>query len=84
MLSTWIGIGLLAILLIWLLGFGRRRPEPSPEDDVDTPIARDELAEAEAAVKDDPDAAAAADVVDDDEDDWGPGSGHSPMPGILP
>jgi hypothetical protein len=61
---------------------GKARPI-APEDDVDTPIDRDELAEAERAIKDDPDAKAAADAIDDDTDDWGPGSGRSPIPGVL-
>jgi len=81
-MATWIGLILLAALTIWLLGVGKRRPV-QPEDDVTTPIDHDELAEAERQIKDDPDAKPARDAVDDD-DDWGPGSGHSPMPGVLP
>ena len=82
MVTTWIGIALLALVLVWLLGLGRRTPI-APEDDIDTPIDHDELAEAERAVKEDRTAKPAADAVDDDDDDWGPGSGHSPMPGVL-
>ncbi|MGH7582211.1 MAG: hypothetical protein ACREL5_03185 [Gemmatimonadales bacterium] len=82
-MGTWIGLILLAALTIWLLGVGKRRPV-QPEDDVTTPIDNDELAEAEREIKDDPDAKPARDAVDDDDDDWGPGSGHSPMPGVLP
>lgn len=81
-MSTWIGIVVLALLLVWLLGLGKRKPI-APEDDVDSPVDQDELTAAERAIRDDPDAKAAADVVDDD-DDWGPGSSHSPMPGVLP
>ena len=83
MLSTWIGIIVIAALLVWLLGVGKRTPI-APEDDVDTAMDHDLLAEAEREIKDDPTAKAAADAVDDDDDDWGPGSGHSPMPGVLP
>jgi hypothetical protein len=82
-MTVWIGLGVMAVLLIWLLGIGRRKPIVAPEDDVDSAVDHDELAEAEAAIKDDPDAKAAADAVADDDDDWGPGSGHSPMPGVL-
>ncbi len=84
MLGTWIGVAVVAFALVWFLGIGRRKPIVAPEDDLDTPVDRDELAEAERAVKDDPDAKAAADAVIDDDEDWGPGSGHSPMPGVLP
>jgi hypothetical protein len=81
MRGTWVGIALIAVLLIWLLGVGKRKPV-APEDDVDTPIDEEELAEAEAELKDDPDARPTG---DDDEDDWGPGTGgHSPVPGVLP
>jgi len=81
-MTTWIGLVLAVALLVWLLGVGKRRPI-APEDDVTTPIDHDELTEAEREIKDDPDAKPAADAVDDDNDDWGPGSGHSPMPGVL-
>jgi hypothetical protein len=82
MLGTWIGVAVIAALLVWLLGLGKRKPI-APEDDVDAPIDQDELTEAEREIKDDPTAKPAADAVDDD-DDWGPGSGHSPVPGVLP
>ncbi|HEY4099987.1 MAG TPA: hypothetical protein VGM20_03825 [Gemmatimonadales bacterium] len=82
MVGIWVTVALIGAFLIWLLGLGKGKPI-APEDDVDTPVDADELTEAERAVKDDPDARAAADAVDDDTDDWGPGSGHSPMPGIL-
>ncbi|MGH7524818.1 MAG: hypothetical protein ACREK8_10960 [Gemmatimonadales bacterium] len=82
MLGTWIGVIVIGAALIWLLGLGRRRAI-APEDDVDSPVDHDELAAAEREVRNDPDAKPAADAVDDDDDDWGPGSGHSPMPGIL-
>ena len=85
MLTTWIGIGVMALLLVWLLGVGKRQDarKPAPEDDVNTPIDHSELDAAEREIRDDPDAKAAADAVDTDDDDWGPGSGHSPMPGVL-
>jgi hypothetical protein len=82
MLGTWIGVAVIAAFLVWLLGLGRRKPI-APEDDLATPIDRDELAEAEREIKDDPTAKPAADAVDDD-DDWGPGTGNSPVPGVLP
>ena len=52
-MGSLIGLVLLAALFIWLLGVGTRRPVPAPEDDVTTPIGRDELAEAEAALRED-------------------------------
>ena len=82
MLSTWVGIAAMGALLAWLLGIGKRQDRRAPEDDVDTPINTDELEAAERDVRDDPDARAAADAVDNDDDDWGPGSGHSPLPGV--
>ncbi len=81
-MGTWIGVAALGALLLWLLGAGRRGNPVAPEDDMQTPTDVDELEEAEREVRDDPDARPAADAVDDDEDDWGPGSGHSPMPGV--
>lgn len=83
MTGTWVAIALVAAFLAWLLGVGRRERPAAPEDDLRTPIDAAELDEAERAVRDDPDAKPAADVVEDDDDDWGPGSGHSPMPGVL-
>ena len=83
MLSAWVGIAAMAALLVWLLGVGRRQDRRrAPEDDLETPIDRAELDAAEREIRDDPDARAAADAVDNDEDDWGPGSGHSPIPGV--
>ena len=84
MIATWVGIAAIAALLYWLLGIGKRqdaRRQP-PEDDVETPIDHAELDAAEREIRDDPDAKAAADAVDDSDDDWGPGSGHSPIPGV--
>ena len=83
MIATWVGIAALGALLYWLLGVGKRPNPRAPEDDIDTPIDRAELEAAERAIRDDPDAKAAADAVDNDDDDWGPGTGHSPMPGVL-
>ena len=82
MISTWVGIAAMAALLVWLLGVGRRQDARPPEDDVETPIDHAELDAAEREIRDDPDAKAAADAVDNDDDDWGPGSGHSPIPGV--
>jgi len=79
--GSWIGIALIAVLLIWLLGVGKRKPV-APEDDVDTPIDEHELAEAERELRDDPDARPNG---EEDDDDWGPGTGgSSPVPGVLP
>lgn len=83
MLSAWVGIAAMAALLVWLLGIGKRQDRRAPEDDVDTPIDSDALEAAEREIQNDPDAKAAADAVDSDDDDWGPGSGHSPLPGVL-
>lgn len=82
MISTWVGIAAIAVLLFWLLGIGKRQDAHPPEDDVETPIDHAELDAAEREIRDDPDAKAAADAVDNDDDDWGPGSGHSPIPGL--
>jgi hypothetical protein len=83
MIGTWVAIAFIAAFLAWLLGAGRHSRPAAPEDDLETPIDQAELDEAERAVRNDPDAKAAADAVDSDDDDWGPGSGHSPLPGVL-
>jgi hypothetical protein len=82
-MGAWIGIVVIGLFLVWLLGLGKRRPI-APEDDVETLVDQDELADAEREIKDDPTAKPAADAVADDDDDWGPGTGHSPVPGVLP
>ncbi len=87
-MGSLIGLVALAALFIWLLGVGTRRPVPAPEDDVATPIGRDELAEAEAALREDRSTrsigeALAAEGGDEEDEDWGPGSpGHGGLPGI--
>jgi hypothetical protein len=83
MISTWVGIAAIAALLVWLLGVGKRQDARAAEDDVETPIDHAELDAAEREIRNDPDAKPAADAVDDDDDDWGPGSGHSPLPGVM-
>lgn len=83
MTGTWVAIAFIAAFLAWLLGIGKRARPAAPEDDLATPIDHTELDEAERAVRNDPDATPAADAVDSDDDDWGPGSGHSPLPGVL-
>src|ERR1043165_5317062 len=45
-MGLWIGVALL-IALVWWLFLPRRRTARAPEDDVRSPIDRDELAEAE-------------------------------------
>ena len=82
-MGTFIAFGILALLLLWLLGVGRRAPTHDPMDEFEGESNAAELAEAELAVKDDPDAKPASEAVDDDDEEWGPGSGHSPMPGVL-
>jgi hypothetical protein len=65
-------VGVVAIvgLLLWLFSGRRKRAAPAPEDDLITPIDRDELAEAERELAED-DGAREAD--DDAPEDWGPG-----------
>ena len=82
MIAALISVAFLGAFLAWLMGVGGKRAV-APEDDIDTPIDRSELEEAERAIRDDPDARAAADAVDDDDEDWGPGSGHSALPGVM-
>lgn len=82
-MGTFIAFGLMALLLLWLLGVGRRAPTYDPTDEFDGETNATELEEAERAVRNDPDAKPASEAVDDDDEDWGPGSGHSPMPGVL-
>ncbi|MBM4186249.1 MAG: hypothetical protein FJ206_02950 [Gemmatimonadetes bacterium] len=65
-------VGVLVIaVFVWLArgGPARRRPV-APEDDVTTPIDRDELAAAERELADAPDPS----DLDDEDDDWGPGA----------
>ena len=83
-MSTWVGIALMVAFLAWMLGIGKRQDRRAVEDDVETPIDHDALAEAEREIQHDPDAKAAADAVDDSDDDWGPGAGgQGPLPGIT-
>ena len=60
-------------LLVWFIGGKRTRRTPAPEDDVETPVDRAELEEAERELGEDESARPLRDGVDDDEDDWGPG-----------
>jgi predicted small lipoprotein YifL len=79
-----IGAAALVGLFLWLVGAGRRTPLVAPEDDVDTPVDVDALAEAERELAEDPKARPIHDAFDDDnDDDWGPGAGRSSLPGIL-
>jgi hypothetical protein len=82
-MGTFIAFGLMGLLLLWLLGVGRRAPTHDPMDEFEGVSDEAELEEAELEVRDDPNAKPASEVVDDDDEDWGPGSGHSPMPGVL-
>jgi hypothetical protein len=72
-MGLWIGVALL-IALVWWLFLPRRRTARAPEDDVRSPIDRDELAEAERDLERDPRARPLEQGWDDEEDDWGPGA----------
>ena len=73
-MGFWIGVGLFVLLVAWLM-LPRRRAAPAPEDDVSTPIDRQELEEAERELEQDPRPRRLEHGLDDDEDDWGPGAG---------
>lgn len=80
-----IGLIALAALFAWLMGFGSRRPAPAPEDDIDSAPDHDELAAAEAELRQDPSARSIGEALEGegDDDDWGPGSpGRGGLPGI--
>lgn len=67
-------VGLVVAVLVWLVRGGpTRRAVPAPEDDITTPIDRDELEAAERELADD----AEARDVDADDDDWGPGTANA-------
>ena len=80
-MGTLIAVGLIVAFLLWLIGAGRRDREIAPEDDVETPLDRDELAEAEAELMEDAEARSIDEAMEDDED-WGPGTGRPNLPGI--
>ena len=62
-------------LLFWLFRPVPRRGVPAPEDDVRTPIDRDELDAAEREVRRDRQAKSLGSQAEEDvEDDWGPGT----------
>ena len=67
-----IPIAILALLLLFFFRPLRRRAVPEPEDDVTTPIDREELEQAEREVKD---ARGAKSIDEAEQDDWGPGAG---------
>ena len=70
-----IGLALLVALVFWRFGVVRRRTEPAPEDDVDSPIDEESLSEAERELKADQSARPLQDGFEEGEtDDWGPGS----------
>jgi len=73
-MGTWIGVAALLAVLWWLFAPRRRRATPAPEDDVTTPIDREELEEAERELRQDPRPRGLDQGFDDDEDDWGPGT----------
>jgi predicted small lipoprotein YifL len=76
-----LGVVALIAILLWFVGAGKRGPVPAPEDDIDTPLDRDELAEAEAELAEDPGARSIDEALEDD--DWGPGTGGGALPGIM-
>lgn len=81
-----IGLLALAALFAWLMGFGSRRAAPAPEDDIDSAPDHDELAAAEAELRQDRSARAIGEALEGegDDDDWGPGSpGRGGLPGIT-
>ncbi len=80
-MGTLIAVGLIVALLLWLMGAGRHDRPFAPEDDLETPIDRDELAEAEAELAEDSEAHEIDEALGDD-DDWGPGTGRPNLPGI--
>jgi hypothetical protein len=73
-MGTWIGVAALVAVLWWLFVPRRQRAAPAPEDDVTTPIDREELEEAERELEQDPRPRSLEQGLDDDEDDWGPGT----------
>ena len=85
MAGSLIGAAVLIAALRWLMGFGRGRPAPAPEDDVSTPMDKDELAIAEAELAEDSAARPINEALGEegDDDDWGPGTSRSGLPGIL-
>ena len=70
-----IGLALLAALVLWLFGVGRRRTLPAPEDDIESQIDEESLAEAERELESDRGARPLQDGLEEgDTDDWGPGT----------
>ena len=84
-MGSLIGMAALGALLLWLLGFGKAKPVPAPEDDVTTATDQDELAEAESELDDDPAARPIQEAMEgeDDDEEWGPGSSRINLPGII-
>lgn len=68
-------LGVVAVLaiLFWLF-VPHRRVTPAPEDDTETSIDHERLAEAERELADDSRARPLEHGIDDEEDDWGPGT----------
>jgi hypothetical protein len=73
-MSALIALALVAAVLVWFMAPGRRQRSVAPEDDVETPIDQDELAEAERELREDEGARPLHDGRDEDDDDWGPGT----------
>ena len=86
-MSNLVAVALIAAFLAWLLGAGKRKPMPAPEDDVETPIDETELEAAEREMRSDASARPINEAMKDeeggDDDDWGPGTSRSNLPGIV-
>ena len=72
-MGTLLTVAVILAFLAWLL-FPRRRSMPAPEDDVASPIDKEELAAAERELSEDPGARPLDQASEDVEDDWGPGT----------
>lgn len=72
-MGTVLTVAVLLALGAWLLLPSRRAP-PAPEDDIVSPIDKDELAEAERELREDSRARPLDQASDEVEDDWGPGT----------
>jgi hypothetical protein len=69
---TWLLPIAIAALLLWFFWPKPRRATPAPEDDVTTPIDREELERAERELRE---SRGSRSLDEAEEDDWGPGAG---------
>jgi len=70
-----LGLVLVLALIVWVVR-PRRPAFPAPEDDLTTPVDREELEAAERELLQDPTPLSIEGEFDDD--DWGPGAPRSP------